>query len=101
MAEKTVDKLKRIFGFADDEAYYDDYQDDYQEEPETHEDRVPIESTNYKRSTKTKTSSTLGLVITVQEPLSYDESPLIVDDLRQRKATVSYTHLTLPTKRIV
>ena len=100
MAEKTVDKLKRIFGFADDEAYYDDYQDDYQEEPETHEDRAPIESTNYKRSTKTKTSSTLGLVITVQEPLSYDEFPLIVDDLRQRKAIVlNFEQLDTDVKR--
>ena len=100
MAEKTVDKLKRMFGFADDEAYYDDYQDDYQEEPETHEDRAPIESTNYKRSTKTKTSSTLGLVITVQEPLSYDESPLIVDDLRQRKAIVlNFEQLDTDVKR--
>lgn len=102
MAEKTVDKLKRIFGFADDEAYYDNYEDDYQEEQEIHEEKQPVENISYtsRRSSKTKPLSQGGLVITVQEPLSYDESPVIVDDLRQRKAIVlNFEQLDTDVKR--
>ncbi|WP_308534229.1 cell division protein SepF [uncultured Peptoniphilus sp.] len=102
MAEKTFDKLKRIFGFADDEAYeYDDYEDEYVEEsiPEREVETSSSTFTN-KKSTKAKADLLSGLVITVQEPLSYDESPLIVDDLRQHKAVVlNFEQLDTEVKR--
>lgn len=103
MAEKTMDKLKKIFGFADEYEYenYDD--DDYGEEVvETEEVATP--ETNhtsfFKKQNKVKTSPDGSMVITVHEPLSYDESPLIVDDLRDYKAVVlNFEQLDLEVKR--
>ncbi|MGI5949331.1 cell division protein SepF [Peptoniphilus sp.] len=103
MAEKTMDKLKKIFGFADEYEYenYDD--DDYGEEVvETEEVATPEASHTsfFKKQNKVKTSPDGSMVITVHEPLSYDESPLIVDDLRDYKAVVlNFEQLDLEVKR--
>ena len=78
-----MDKVKYFLGFGDDdydEEYYDDEDEVVEEEPQKEtsifsrkkekENVVPIQR---------KTGS---MVITVQEPLGYDEAPLIIDDLR-------------------
>ncbi|MDO5714949.1 MAG: cell division protein SepF [Tissierellia bacterium] len=100
MAEKAVDKLKRIFGFADEEEY-EDYGYEYEEEPigiEPEHHTTSVSSTSHKKKSSTNTSS--GPVITVHEPLSYDESPLIVDDLRNLKAVVlNFEQLDIDVKR--
>lgn len=103
MAEKTMDKLKKIFGFAD-EYEYEDYDDeDYGEEIRETESVDTPETTHssfFKKQNKVKTNPDENMVITVHEPLSYDESPLIVDDLRDYKAVVlNFEQLDLEVKR--
>lgn len=100
MAEKTMDKLKKIFGFAD-EYEYEDFDDDFENDVNDNEVVEPVvtaKSITHK-SSKPKVSGS-NMVITVHEPLSYDESPLIVDDLRDYKAVVlNFEQLDVDVKR--
>ncbi|AVM66713.1 cell division protein SepF [Peptostreptococcaceae bacterium oral taxon 929] len=96
-----MDKVKYFLGFGDDdydEEYYDDEDEVAEEEPQKEtsifsrkkekENVVPIQR---------KTGS---MVITVQEPLGYDEAPLIIDDLRLGKAVVvNFEQLEASVKR--
>ena len=96
-----MDKVKYFLGFGDDdydEDYYDDEDEVVEEEPQKEtsifsrkkekENVVPIQR---------KTGS---MVITVQEPLGYDEAPLIIDDLRSGKAVVvNFEQLEASVKR--
>ena len=96
-----MDKVKYFLGFGDDdydEEYYDDEDEVVEEEPQKEtsifsrkkekENVVPIQR---------KTGS---MVITVQEPLGYDEAPLIIDDLRLGKAVVvNFEQLEASVKR--
>ncbi|MFR9301776.1 MAG: cell division protein SepF [Fenollaria massiliensis] len=96
-----MDKVKYFLGFGDDdydEEYYDDEDEVVEEEPQKEtsifsrkkekENVVPIQR---------KTGS---MVITVQEPLGYDEAPLIIDDLRSGKAVVvNFEQLEASVKR--
>ncbi|WP_062552281.1 cell division protein SepF [Peptoniphilus phoceensis] len=101
MAEKTMDKLKKIFGFAD-EYEYEDFDDDFENEVNESEAVEPAytpKTVSHKPATKSKLSAS-NMVITVHEPLSYDESPLIVDDLRDFKAVVlNFEQLDVDVKR--
>lgn len=92
-----MDKVKYFLGFGDEE-YYDDEDEVVEEEPQKEtsifsrkkekENVVPIQR---------KTGS---MVITVQEPLGYDEAPLIIDDLRLGKAVVvNFEQLEASVKR--
>lgn len=98
-----MSKVKRFFGFGDDYEY-DDYEERYEEEVAT---EAPVESQPVK-SVRTRRSSNNvvnlhtdgNMVITVHEPLSYDESPLIVDDLKANKAVVlNFEQLDIEVKR--
>lgn len=98
MAE-ALNKFKRVFGFDDD-----DYEDDYYEEQQEPKE-IPVKE-DITRTVKTKQTKSLGsiaggdMVITVHEPLSYDESPKIVDDLRENKAVVlNFEQLDIDVKR--
>jgi len=101
MAEKTMDKLKKIFGFAD-EYEYEDFDDEFEKETnesEAVEAAYTPKPVSHKPATKAKVSAS-NMVITVHEPLSYDESPLIVDDLRDFKAVVlNFEQLDVDVKR--
>lgn len=101
MAEKTMDKLKKIFGFAD-EYEYEDFDDEFEKEAnesEAVEAAYTPKPVSHKPATKAKVSAS-NMVITVHEPLSYDESPLIVDDLRDFKAVVlNFEQLDVDVKR--
>lgn len=101
MAEKTMDKLKKIFGFAD-EYEYEDFDDEFEKETNESEAVEPAytpKPASHKPATKAKVSAS-NMVITVHEPLSYDESPLIVDDLRDFKAVVlNFEQLDVDVKR--
>ncbi|MFR8505568.1 MAG: cell division protein SepF [Peptoniphilus sp.] len=101
MAEKTMDKLKKIFGFAD-EYEYEDFDDEFENEVSESEAVEPAytpKPASQKPAAKTRVSAS-NMVITVHEPLSYDESPLIVDDLRDFKAVVlNFEQLDVDVKR--
>ena len=100
MAEKTMDKLKKIFGFADEYEYEDfdeDFEDDVKEAEVVEPTYAPKNITHTKAKPRVSTSN---MIITVHEPLSYDESPLIVDDLRDFKAVVlNFEQLDVDVKR--
>ena len=102
MAEKTMDKLKKIFGFAD-EYEYEDFDEEFEDEVSEGEAiepaYTPSKPVSHKPATKSRVSAS-NMIITVHEPLSYDESPLIVDDLRDFKAVVlNFEQLDVDVKR--
>lgn len=103
MAE-TWEKFKRLIGFGDDEYYPEDeefVQDEtkFAVEKETSKE-LPTENT---RSRRTATRSSYAeLVITVHEPLTYDESAKVVDDLRDNKAVVlNFEQLEVDVKKAI
>ncbi|MBU5669040.1 cell division protein SepF [Peptoniphilus sp. MSJ-1] len=101
MAEKTMDKLKKIFGFAEDYEY-EDFDDEYTDDVSENEipETTSVSSVSSHKPVKTRTNSASNMIITVHEPLTYDESPLIVDDLRDFKAVVlNFEQLDIDVKR--
>ena len=101
-------KLKRAFGFGEDYEYDDEY--DYAEDDGFQTTEVePITTTHSHKpvSPRRKDNGNVlsiqtkaAMVITVHEPLSYDESPKIVDDLKENKAVVlNFEQLDLDVKR--
>lgn len=94
-----MEKFKNVFGFSDD---YDDEDDDYEDEVvESKEESEPVVSRTVRPKKVNSLMSLKGdMVITVHEPLSYDESPKIVDDLRDNKAVVlNFEQLDIDVKR--
>ncbi|MDO5714335.1 MAG: cell division protein SepF [Tissierellia bacterium] len=103
----VLEKVKRAFGFGDDYEY-EDYEDEelYEDIPEEEEKPAvqPTRSIRTRRPSGNQNVVNLhtdtNLVITVHEPLSYDESPLIVDDLKAQKAVVlNFEQLDIDVKR--
>ena len=88
-----MDKVKYFLGFGDDDEYDEEYYDDDEEtsifsRKKEKENVVPIQR------------KTGAMIITVQEPLGYDEAPLIIDDLRLGKAVVvNFEQLEASVKR--
>lgn len=88
------DKLKEAVGIegADyDEEYYDDYEDeDYENSNNTEEDVVentisysePVRRNNVTDISSSKTR------ISIQEPMTYDDGPDILDDIMNRKIVI-------------
>lgn len=96
MAE-IMDKVKKVFGFSD-EYDYDYEEENIQEEAVVNE--PPARTTKQKRSSNVLSLNASDMIITVHEPLSYDESPNIVDDLREHKAVVlNFEQLDIDVKR--
>lgn len=95
-------KFKRLIGFGDDE-YYED--DDYSNESESYalETEVkPDKAQESSRITRPSRVSRSELVITVHEPLTYDESAKVVDDLRENKAVVlNFEQLEVDVKKAI
>ncbi|MDO5301261.1 MAG: cell division protein SepF [Tissierellia bacterium] len=107
-----TEKVKRVFGFGDDD-YYDD--DNYEYNPNEAFETTEVEPVRLQeeerepRSVRSKRQeggnvlsihTKASMVITIHEPLSYDESPKIVDDLRENKAIVlNFEQLELDVKR--
>lgn len=84
MEKNFLDKVKYFIGI--DDVYEDEYYEDeniYEsyEHPEIEKQRQITDPT---RNLHTDTSMT----VIVHEPLSYDEAPLIINDLRKRKTVV-------------
>lgn len=99
-----VEKFKKAFGFADEDYYDYNEEETLEEVPhEVKEKRVTTNTSHNSRSKKTSNVLNLkatDLIITVHEPLTYEESPNIVDDLREFKAVVlNFEQLDLEVKR--
>lgn len=94
MAE-MMDKIKKVFGFSDDYDY-DDYEDEnYEDEVNVVERETPTRTVKNR-----KALDSADMVITVHEPLSYEEAPNIVDDLRDYKSIVlNFEQLDIDVKR--
>lgn len=103
-----MEKIKNFFGFGDpyeDTEDYYGYENEPVEEPEVETES----STVQERSTRSKSTkpalnihsnSNIQMKICIHEPLSYDEAPLVVNDLRARKAVVlNFEQLDLTVKR--
>lgn len=102
MADNFFGKFKKVLGF--DEDYDDDYgydYDDYEEEEEI--EKLPEVSTVKTRKSSNSTTSlhtSKDMIITVHEPLTYDDSPAIIDDLRANKSVVlNFEQLDIDVKR--
>ncbi|MDO5037978.1 MAG: cell division protein SepF [Tissierellia bacterium] len=101
-----IDKLKRSFGFGEDYEYEEDYDfNDFEEEEEIMPEPVtsqhkPVETKRDQRGHLVSIQTNASMVITVHEPLSYDDSPQIVDDLKADKAVVlNFEQLEMDVKR--
>lgn len=100
------EKFKKAFGFGEDYDYEDDLQYSSEESFETSEVEPITSQPKTVRTRRNETGNVLSIqtkasmVITVHEPLSYDESPKIVDDLKENKAVVlNFEQLDLDVKR--
>lgn len=80
-------------------SFFDDDFENEVSESEAVEPAYPSKPVSHKTTNKSKLSAS-NMIITVHEPLSYDESPLIVDDLRDFKAVVlNFEQLDVDVKR--
>ena len=97
-----MDKVKYFLGFGDDD-YDEEY--DYEDEDKAVEEEPQKEASIFSRKKEKENvvpiqRKTSSMIITVQEPLGYDEAPLIIDDLRQGKAVVvNFEQLEASVKR--
>lgn len=88
-----MERIKEFFGFGEeydvDEEYIETETNDQTEDipSATNTERQTSRSTRSNKQALSLHSNTT-MQITIHEPLNYDESPKIVDDLRQRKAIV-------------
>lgn len=95
-----VDKFKYFIGIDDYEEDYEDYADD---SVALEDDALDIPLTTRTKKINNNvvnihTNSNMKIV--VHEPLSYEEAPAIVDDLKTRKAVVvNFEQLDLNLKR--
>lgn len=94
-----MDKMKNIFGFSDyGEDEYGYIEDDIYENEDERQDETPARATKVKKVSNR--ISAADMIISVHEPLSYEESPKIVDDLRANKSIVlNFEQLDLDVKR--
>ncbi|MBL7575043.1 cell division inhibitor SepF [Peptoniphilus asaccharolyticus DSM 20463] len=96
MAE-IMDKMKKVFGFSE-EYDYEDYEENFPEE--RHIEETPVRATKRKSDSGVLSLNASNMIISVHEPLSYDESPNVVDDLRADKSVVlNFEQLDLEVKR--
>lgn len=77
-----VDKFKYFIGI-------DDYEEDIIEDTDEDDLDISLSTTTKKFNNKVVNIHTnTNMKITIHEPLSYEEAPAIVDDLKVRKAVV-------------
>lgn len=77
-----VDKFKYFIGI-------DDYEEDIIEDTDKDDLDISLSTTTKKFNNKVVNIHTnTNMKITIHEPLSYEEAPAIVDDLKVRKAVV-------------
>ncbi|MDD4725785.1 MAG: cell division protein SepF [Tissierellia bacterium] len=82
MVGNFVDKFKYFIGI-------DDYEEDIIEDTDEDDLDISLSTTTKKFNNKVVNIHTnTNMKITIHEPLSYEEAPAIVDDLKVRKAVV-------------
>ncbi|MDD2446584.1 MAG: cell division protein SepF [Tissierellia bacterium] len=82
MVGNFVDKFKYFIGI-------DDYEEDIIEDTDKDDLDISLSTTTKKFNNKVVNIHTnTNMKITIHEPLSYEEAPAIVDDLKVRKAVV-------------
>jgi len=93
-----MDKFKYFIGIDDYEEDYDDY-DDIVEDNDSLE--IPLTTRTRKINNNVVNIHTnSNMKIIVHEPLSYEEAPAIVEDLKSRKAVVvNFEQLDINLKR--
>ncbi len=102
-----MERIKNFFGFGEDLEDGDDIYEsetvvssEPQEERPQGVERVTRPRSTTKSALNLHSSSNVQMKICIHEPLSYDEAPLIVDDLRLRKAVVlNFEQLDMNIKR--
>lgn len=84
MSEKFVDKMKKMMGFSDS--------DEDEDEDEALEDEViPFSQKNNANKLSNKVvniHATTQMKVMIYDPIEYDESANIVDNLKNRKAVI-------------
>lgn len=94
-----MDKFKNFMGM--DEEYYDDeyYEEDYVEDSSTGDSSF-FKPKKANRDNVVSIHSRASMKICIHEPISYEESPKIVDDLKDNKAVVlNFEQLDMNIKR--
>ncbi|WBW50715.1 cell division protein SepF [Peptoniphilus equinus] len=95
-----MDKMKNIFGFSENDYDGYDYDEYPQEQTVERVEEVPVRTASKRRNDNVLSLNASNLIISVHEPLSYDESPKIVDDLRADKSVVlNFEQLDVDVKR--
>ncbi|MCK9443501.1 MAG: cell division protein SepF [Tissierellaceae bacterium] len=80
-----MDKVKYFIGVQDLED--EDLHEDYEEYNEDYDTAVPAKMKKFNNKVvNIHTNSNMKIV--VHEPLNYDEAPIIIDDLKSRKAVI-------------
>lgn len=93
-----MEKVKKVFGFGDDYEY-EEYEEEYVENTTEVSQPAP-KITRSRKNDEVLNLKATDMIITVHEPISYEESPNIVDDLRQHKAVVlNFEQLDIDVKR--
>lgn len=106
-----MDKIKNMIGIEDayyDEDYVDNYYDQYEEEKNREESVVeeePMTQTQESRTTRqpnivNMSNSSSRMRISIQEPLTYDDGPGIIDHITaQRTVILNLEMLEVDKKR--
>lgn len=101
-----MERIREFFGFGEEYDIDEEYND--AREAEIMEENIMRNNTERQTSRSSRSDnrqalslhSNTTMQITIHEPLNYDESPRIVDDLRQRKAIVlNFEQLSPEVKR--
>ncbi|MDO5725406.1 MAG: cell division protein SepF [Tissierellia bacterium] len=98
------DKFKSFIGWGDEGEEYADMDDQYldygDEVAEDNREERTVTRTTKSRENVLDMPRNSQMTICIHEPLSYEESPAIVDDLRLRKSIIlNFEQLDLEVKR--
>lgn len=80
-----MDKIKYFIGVQDLEQ--EDFEEDYIDYEEDYDTQVPSKVKKFNNKVVNIHTNT-NMKIVVHEPLSYDEAPTIIDDLKSRKTVI-------------
>lgn len=95
----VMNKIKYFIGIQDLEEEEEMYEDYYEEEYDTSLPSKPVK-TKRANNKVLNIHTNANMKIVVHEPLSYDEAPKIIDDLKSRKTViVNLEQLESGTKR--
>lgn len=97
MSEGLVEKFKDFMGMNDDDYEDEIYEDSHYEEALEQQEQQKLRKVN---NNVVSLHTNINMKIVVHEPLSYDEAPMIVNDLKMRKTVVvNLEQLDVNTKR--